>query len=305
MEFEKLLAKCFRRRTYTHPVNKRTDETAKCSRVRGVILEISKKGKIQRAIAKTYQQRLVQMEININAEARAERLKRTSATLTVNDRFSPNGYWKLKKAANKGVRKEQVMSSILKPNGVEVEEAAAIIQAYQDEFENRLRNREPKPGWEEYTAETNRTIRKWLQGGSSSSPPFSPAELDKVRKTLKEDSSPGVDYYPTELFTKAGTGVMKSILALCNQVKDSKEIPEQWDLVKIVTIYKQKGSKKELKYYRGIFLAIVMSKVFEYNSTMYCNECHVKVKRYCAIGNTLQRKEQMNYYLIHTKFCAY
>ena len=46
-------------------------------------------------------------------------------------------------------------------------------------------------------------------------------------------------------------------------VKESKEIPEQWDLVKIVTIYKQKGSKKRLKFYRGIFLTLVISKIFE------------------------------------------
>ena len=30
-----------------------------------------------------------------------------------------------------------------------------------------------------------------------------------------------------------------------------------------MTIYKQKGSKKKLKYYRGIFLAILISKIFE------------------------------------------
>ena len=32
---------------------------------------------------------------------------------------------------------------------------------------------------------------------------------------------------------------------------------------KIVVIYKQKGSKKELKNYRGIFLALIISKIFE------------------------------------------
>ena len=192
VEFEKLLAKCFRRRTFKHTA-KKTYETAKSKKIREVILEISKKGKIQRGIAKMYQSRLVQIEINISAEARAERLKHASSTLTANDRFSPNGYWKLKKAANKGVRKEHAMSSVLKPNGVEVEETEEIIQAYQDEFEIRLRNRKPKPGWEEYTTETNTTIRKWLQGESATSPPFSPAELDKVTKNLKEDSSPGVD----------------------------------------------------------------------------------------------------------------
>ena len=107
--------------------------------------------------------RLVQKESEICAEARAERLKSTSSKLTVDERFSPAGYWKLKKAASKATRNDQMMTSILKENGVEVDGVEAIIQAYQDEFENGLRNRPPKCGWEEYTAETNSVIRSWLQ----------------------------------------------------------------------------------------------------------------------------------------------
>ena len=106
-------------------------------------------------------------------------------------------------------------------------------------------------------------MRNWLLGDSRSSPPFSPEELDKVIATLNEDSSPGVDKYPPKVFTKAGGGVLTSILLLCNRVKELRSIPEQWEFVRIVTIYKQKGSRKKLKYYRGIFLAIIMSKIFE------------------------------------------
>ena len=124
-----------------------------------------------------------------------------------------------------------------------------IIQAYQDEFVKRLANREPAPGWEDYTAETNSVVRNWLLGDSRSSPPFSPEELDKVIATLNEDSSPGVDKYPPKVFTKAGGGVLTSILLLCNRVKELRSIPEQWEFVRIVTIYKQKGSRKKLKYY--------------------------------------------------------
>ena len=40
-------------------------------------------------------------------------------------------------------------------------------------------------------------------------------------------------------------------------------IPEQWNNVLISLIYKNKGSKKELVNYRGIFLTVIVSKVFE------------------------------------------
>ena len=259
--FEKLLAKCFRRQTSKRG-DTRHKRVSRCSKIRDIISLISKKGKIQRNIAKLYQQKLVEVENIKISQARAERLKKTTASLTAKERFSPSGYWKIKKAANKGTRKEQMPSSIIKENGVEVEGAKAITEAYFEEFEKRLANRKPAKGWESYTDETNAVIRNWLKGESTPQPPFTEEEMNLVLSTLKE-GSPGVDMYPPKLFKKAGVGVVHSLLLLCNKVKESKEIPEQWNHVKIVTIYKQKGSKKNLQYYRGIFLAIIISKIFE------------------------------------------
>ena len=201
------------------------------------------------------------------AEVRAERLKKTTANLTANERFSPTGYWKMKKAADRGTRKEQTLTSIITGSGVEVDGEKAIIEAYKEEFERRLANREPDKGWEEYTEDTNNAVRKWLQSKSQSTPPFSDEEMESALASLKEDCSPGVDRYPPKLFTRAGAGVVRSIKLLCNRIKELKDIPDQWNLVKIITIYKKKGSKKELKYYRGIFLTIVISKIFEKFST--------------------------------------
>ena len=70
-------------------------------------------------------------------------------------------------------------------------------------------------------------VRNWLLGDSPSSPPFSPDELDEVIATLKEDSSPGVDKYPPKVFTKAGAGVLTSILSLCNRIKEMRSIPKK------------------------------------------------------------------------------
>ena len=260
--FEKLLARCFRRRTFKKG-NGHQAVRRKHAMVRSVISTVSKKGKTQRAIAKVYQTKLVEVELSKSTRARADRMKKASDNLSIDEKFSPTGYWKVKTAANKGTRKEQTLSSVVKENGVEVDGVKAITEAYLEEFENRLSNRKPADGWEKYTEETNKVVRTWLLGESKSSSPFTLEELDKVIRTLKDDSAPGVDKYPPKLFSKAGKGVRMSMLKLCNRIKETKDIPEQWDLVKIVSIYKQKGSKKKLKFYRGIFLAILISKVFE------------------------------------------
>ena len=80
---------------------------------------------------------------------------------------------------------------------------------------------------------------------------------------MKNNKSPGVDSLPAELFKYAGDGVLLSLLEIFNRVKRTKEIPKQWNLMKIITLYKQKGSRKVLKYYRGIFLSISVCKIFE------------------------------------------
>ena len=261
--FEKLLAKCFRIRTFSSNKGQVGIHNKKCRHIRSILCSISKRGKIQREVVKQYQNKLVEAESSSMAEVRAERLKKTTANLTAKERFSPTGYWKMKKAADKGTRKEQTLTSIITDSGVEVDGEKAIMEAYKEEFERRLANREPEEGWEEYTEDTNNAVRNWLQSESHSTPPFSDKEMESVLASLKEDSSAGVDRYPPKLFTKAGAGVVRSIKLLCNRIKELKDVPEQWNLVKITTIYKKKGSKKVLKYYRGIFLTIVISKIFE------------------------------------------
>ena len=72
-----------------------------------------------------------------------------------------------------------------------------------------------------------------------------------------------MDGYPAELFIRAGEGLLVTILELFNKIKSLRETPDQWNIMKIITLYKQKGSKKQLKYYRGIFLAVTISKIFE------------------------------------------
>ena len=50
---------------------------------------------------------------------------------------------------------------------------------------------------------------------------------------------------------------------MLNQIKRLKAIPEQWNTVIIQTMYKNKGSKKKLENYRGIFLTSILSKLLE------------------------------------------
>ena len=261
-KFEELLSKCFSKKTVKS--GNWIPHKKKKTPIRDILTNVSKKGRIQRAIVKKYIERFVELEARQEAARKTAKLKETMQALTEDEKFSPNGFWKMKKSADKSL-KADTSFTVMKDNGIEVTGAELINQAYKEEFQHRLRTRQPHDGWEEYVKEVNQVIRNWLksESESTSSPPFTDEELDKVISRLKKGKCPGLDDYPPELFMYAGPGTRKALLSILNQIKTSRETPEQWNYLKIVTIYKNKGSKKVLKYYRGIFLALVVSKIFE------------------------------------------
>ena len=71
---------------------------------RNILTAVAKQGKVQRNVVKEYLSRLIEIETQQAAKFRAERLKKTMSQLTLADKFSPTGYWKLKKAVNPGTR---------------------------------------------------------------------------------------------------------------------------------------------------------------------------------------------------------
>ncbi len=261
-KFEELLHSCFTKKTIKTGVKNEERSNKKNRCVRKILSELSKKGKLQRKIALQYLLRVIEIETRQLAQIKTMRLKQTMSILTEEEKFSPNGYWRMKQAADKNLKNDTICT-VLKENGVEVTGPSSIKDAYLEEFKHRLRTRTPREGWEQYVADTNRTIRQWLEGCTETSPPFITEELDKVIAKLKKGKKPGIDEYPTELFIHAGGGVRTALLALFNFIKATRKIPEQWDFVQIITIYKKKGCKKMLRYYRGIFLAITISKIFE------------------------------------------
>ena len=57
--------------------------------------------------------------------------------------------------------------------------------------------------------------------------------------------------------------LVKATTDVLNHIKNNLVIPDSWIKVIVVTLFKNKGSRKKLKYYRGIFLTAVLSKVME------------------------------------------
>ena len=155
------------------------------------------------------------------------------------------------------------ITSVLKNDGVEVSSEDEIKHEIIEEFRYRLRNRQPADGWEKYVELSNELVDLLMSVEVENGEDFTLEELINAIRKLKKKKAPGPDDVIGEFLIEAGDGMILPLLDIFNQVKNSKHPPQQWNSVIITIIYKNKGSRKQLVNYRGIFLASVVSKVFE------------------------------------------
>ena len=94
-------------------------------------------------------------------------------------------------------------------------------------------------------------------------------ELEKVLKKLKYKQGLGMKGHSNKLFhyKNIGEDLKKSILIICNKVKDNNEIPTSWNQAFIKSIPKKRKSPSDLSSERGIFLvtklrALIMKLVY-------------------------------------------
>ena len=92
---------------------------------------------------------------------------------------------------------------------------------------------------------------------------FTVAEVYESIMSFLSGKSAGADKHPPDVFRNAGYNLLVAIRNVLNQIKNSMEIPESWANVIIVTMFKNKGSRKMLRYYTSIFLTAFLSKVME------------------------------------------
>ena len=81
-------------------------------------------------------------------------------------------------------------------------------------------------------------------------------DLTKVLKNLKMNKSRDPHLLINEIFKPGviGADLQKSLLSLFNRVKAQFVIPEIMQFANIISIYKGKGVKNDLKNDRGIFI---------------------------------------------------
>ena len=138
------------------------------------------------------------------------------------------------------------------------------MEEFKNEFKNRLSHRQIDPKLKSFEDTTNKLILRCLQTASDREiPDFTDEETDRAISTLKQGKAAGTDRYPPDIFIAAGPKLRSYLTEIFNKIKNKLEIPDSWFELIVATIFKNKGTKKKTKYYRGVFLACVLYKVFK------------------------------------------
>ena len=92
---------------------------------------------------------------------------------------------------------------------------------------------------------------------------WSMKHLEQALKALKKNKSRDPNGWINELFKDgvAGYNIKLSLLQIFNKIKEENHIPNFMRLADISTIYKGKGSKKELINERGIFVVTILRSI--------------------------------------------
>ena len=294
-KLKETMGKCFREKEV-----KSNNDTYYESNVGKVVKQLrkyGKKGKAQRTISNSYIEMIKQIQAETVHQQNILKLQEAYQNLTENGKFSSNCFWKMCKSINR--KQTDNKSSIIINGNTEIFGDIAIINAYKEEFSYRLRNRNINENLEEYQKSLELLVSLYLEHASAvrSQDNFTLEELADIIEKLARKKAPGQDGITTELLKAAGTGLHQALLDIFNYMKNNIVVPHQWEQVLVTTIYKGKGTKKELVNYRGIFLTSVLCKIFEKLIQSRINIILQEVSRFQA-GATTNRSPADQLFLL-------
>ena len=259
---------------------------------------LTHQGKTEKSVAKEYIQYIHEIQDSFLQSKRSRKIADTMGKLTdESGKITVDKFWKLKKSLSCPDRSK---ASIVTRNNVELFSPAAIKKEYAEEFRNRLSHKQIDPAFAEYEKTTQLLFKIILDSSMScqEEPPFSLKEVKDAATSLNAPSSSGTDHLPPDVYVNAGEGFFVALTRVLNMVKESLQIPPEWFELLIVTIFKNKGSRKQLEFYRGIFLSNIITKILE-------KVIKNRIRAYLKNANPLQAGSRENRSTCDTLFLVY
>ena len=246
----------------------------KTKRTEGTTKEINKlrkqKKKIKRQMRKNKEKeenRILKMHVKLlnkhigtrEREEKGKNQKKIIEEISKHGGIKNGGFWNVRKKLEP--KKIEPVCTIKNSEGKMIKEENEIKREYQNFYQNLLKVKKTESSIEEKVEKVVDQIIKL--GERDKVKIIDEEEMDKVIKELKLGKASDIQGWCNEMLKWGGEDMKKSLRSMLNEVLKTKCIPTEWEKFKIKSIYKNKGSRHELKNRRGIFITSVLSKVME------------------------------------------
>ena len=163
--------------------------------------------------------------------------------------------------------REDHATAILNQQGKEVTDDKEIKEANLRYFKALLQNRKPKSGFKRIYKRHNKIfkaiLKKTLRKHHKNDRDFTMKELEIAIKSSKKRKCQDPHGLVYEVLIEGGFDLKKSILLMMNSSHKMSVFPKSWYTLVIKTIFKNKGSFKDLSNWRGIFITSIFYKLYE------------------------------------------
>ena len=264
-EFDKLLHQCFKKIRITNVPPKKTMDYELYQNM--VEINVLKSldltsDNMNKAVVDAEIRRYESNIAKIQGEKCKKLIHDETKNLRVGENFNPNVAWSLKKKLFP--KYSESPFAIYNKDEQLVTDAKGILEVMKDEFAYRLRNRtidreySELKGLKEYLCELRLEITR-----NSDYVPWSMTELKAAICKLKNGKCKDPHGHINELYRSLGIKGLEALLELLNRIKKEIIVPTPLRLSNVSTIYKGKGSKRDVLNLRGIFKLPIIRNILD------------------------------------------
>ena len=172
-------------------------------------------------------------------------------------------FWDFKRKLER--KKEEQVTGMIDKDGNVVEGREEIMKVYEDFYKNLVKIKVANTKEEKDIEERIRMQMKEVEAKGNEHTPieFEQEEITRAIRQLTCGKAGDGDNWTNEMIRNGGEEMSNSIRKMYNKISKERELPKQWEKMKIRSIFKNKGSRKEMKNRRGIFLTNIIGKLFE------------------------------------------
>ncbi len=191
-----------------------------------------------------------------------ETINESVSKLSTDGTFNANAAWKMKKKLYPKCSEEPF--AVFNTNHQLITDAVGILDVMNEEFVYRLRNRVIDGNYGELKEIKEYLCKMRLELTKKSD--FVPWTMDNLKKAigkLKRNKCKDPHGHINELYMYLGISGLHSLLLLLNRIKDELLVPLDLKLSNVSTIYKGKGSRKDVINLRGIFKLPIVRNILD------------------------------------------